>query len=96
MSQQSSKTRVKPEKQLPGATVERITDYIENSVPEKHKIATKRVLFGQVPRSTAIRIKCLQCCNYDREEVKACPVVTCALNSVRPYQSKTKATGDGQ
>lgn len=82
------RARIKPEKALPSPERERILTYVAASVPEKHKIATQRVLLGQVARSTAIRIKCLQCCNYEREEVKGCTVITCALHPVRPYQTK--------
>ena len=78
--------RVKAEKTLPTEQREVIVRYIETSVPEKHKIATRRALFGQMSRATAVKVKCLQCCNYDREEVRHCVVVTCALHNVRPYQ----------
>lgn len=66
----------------------KIEEYVEQSVPEKHKIATRRALLGQITRSTAIRVKCLQCCGYQREEIKTCSVLTCALFPVRPYQDK--------
>lgn len=90
------RARIKPEKALPTPERERILSYVATSVPEKHKIATQRALLGQVARSTAIRVKCLQCCNYEREEVKNCTVITCALHPVRPYQIKTTndVTGD--
>lgn len=63
-----------------------ITLYLDRSVPEKHKIATERALLKQVPRSTAIRTKCLACCNFERDEVKHCRVITCPLWAYRPYQ----------
>lgn len=86
------RARVKPEKALPPAERERVVKYVASAVPEKHKIATQRALLGQVARSTAIRIKCLQCCNYEREEVRGCTVTTCALHPVRPYQVKNHTT----
>ena len=64
-----------------------IAQYIERSVPEKHKIATERALLKQMPRSTAIKVKCLACCNFEREEVKTCGVITCPLWPYRPYQA---------
>lgn len=73
------------------ATLER---YLAQSVPDKHKIATERALLGQIARSTAIRVKCLQCCGYQREEIKVCTVITCALFPVRPYQDKTETNAD--
>lgn len=78
--------RVKAEKAFSAEQREIITRYVENNVPDKHKIATRRALFGQMSRATAVKVKCLQCCNYDREEVRHCTVVTCALHNVRPYQ----------
>lgn len=80
--------RVKPEKRLAAEHRARVLEYIEAAVPEKHKIATQRVLLGQVARATAVKIKCLQCCNYDREEVRGCTVITCALHPVRPYAGR--------
>lgn len=82
------KQRIKPARALSLAESVTISAYIERSVPDKHKIATTRALLGQIPRSTAIRVKCLQCCNYERETIKACAVLTCALFPVRPYQDK--------
>ncbi len=30
-------------------------------------------------RSTAIRLKCVDCCAYESKEVRLCPVVSCPL-----------------
>jgi hypothetical protein len=68
-------------------TVSRVETYINVSVPELHKIATRRALLGMMSRTNAIKIKCLSCCNYQREEIKTCGVVTCPLHPVRPYVS---------
>jgi len=80
--------RIKPARDTSSVESQIIHAYIERSVPDKHKIATERALLGQIPRSTAIRVKCLQCCNYERETIKQCAVLTCALFPVRPYQDK--------
>lgn len=41
----------------------------------------------------AIKAKCMECCCYQREEVKQCPVEACALWSFRlgknPYRAKS-------
>ena len=78
--------RIKEERKVSTEQLFTIDFYVEHSVPEKHKIATRRALLGQISRSTAIRVKCLQCCGYQREEIKECTVITCALYAVRPYQ----------
>ena len=86
--------RIKPEKKLATEHREKVLEYIENAVPEKHKVATQRVLLGQVARATAVKIKCLQCCNYDRDEVRNCTVITCALHPVRPYAGRNAEATD--
>lgn len=93
MSEDPRPPRIKAEKALPPGVKARVLEYIERAVPEKHKIATRRVLLGQVARATAVKVKCLQCCNYDREEVRGCTVVTCALHPVRPY-ARSAQTAD--
>jgi hypothetical protein len=89
--------RIKPPRAVTPAERSAITVYIRDSVPDKHKIATERALLKQVPRSVAIKTKCLACCNFDREEVKLCAVYTCPLNPYRPYQSAaaTEESDDG-
>jgi len=82
------RSRFKEERSLLPHQRQYIEIYLEKSVPEKHKLATQRSLLGQVPRSVAIRVKCLQCCSYDREEITHCTVLSCALHAVRPYQNK--------
>ena len=81
--------RIKPERTVQNDDRQKIDIYIERSVPDKHKLATQRALLGQITRSTAIRVKCLQCSGYQREEIKVCSVITCALFPVRPYQDKS-------
>ena len=66
----------------------RITEYVRDSVPEKHKIATERALRGQLGKAVAIKQKCLQCSGYQVVEIGPCTVITCALHPVRPYQTK--------
>lgn len=78
--------RIKAGVTLPPTTLLKVEEYLLKSVPDKHRLATERALKAQVPRSTAIRVKCLQCCGYQRDEISVCTVVTCALHPVRPYQ----------
>lgn len=80
--------RIKEGLTLPPEVLSKVDNYLSTSVPEKHKLATERALLKQVPLSTAVRIKCLSCCNYEREDIINCAVVTCPLNQYRPYQPK--------
>lgn len=66
----------------------RIAAYLRDSVPDKHKVATERVLRKQLSPAQAIKQKCLACCNYSREHVRECDVVICPLNAYRPYQGE--------
>ena len=60
-------------------------DYVANAVPESMR-RTFAEAFSGSSRAQAIKSKCLSCANFQREEVRMCPVVTCPLHSVRPYQ----------
>jgi hypothetical protein len=73
----------------------RIAEYLRTSVPEKHKVATERVLLKKLSPAAAIKQKCLSCCCYSREEVRLCSIVICPLNPYRPYQgSASEADSD--
>ena len=45
-----------------------------------------RALHGSSSPRQAIKARCLQCSNFQREEIAHCSVVTCALWQYRPYQ----------
>lgn len=36
----------------------------------------------------AIKLKCLDCSNFQKKEVRNCPVTSCPLWAVRPFQEK--------
>ena len=48
----------------------------------------------------AIRLKCLDCCNNQREEVKLCPCTDCILYPFRfgknPYSKRSKNMSEEQ
>jgi hypothetical protein len=44
--------------------------------------------FAGNSKAAALKAKCLDCCCYDKKEVKLCSVETCPLHKYRPYQSK--------
>ena len=69
-------------------TVNKITAYLDSSVPLKHKLATERTLRGQANKTLALKIQCLQCTNYQPKEIELCAAVRCALHPYRPYQKK--------
>lgn len=44
----------------------------------------------------AIKLKCLECCSYQRIEVRECTVSACALWTIRPYQKSLDEGLDGE
>lgn len=74
----------------------RIAVYLRDSVPDKHKVATERVLYKKLSPAQAIKQKCLSCCNYSRDDVKHCDVVICPLNPYRPYQDNAVNEEDAE
>lgn len=80
------RVRVKEPIPMTPAQVLTIDDYVRNCVPALHQLGTARALKGQMGKALALKQKCLQCAGYQRKEVELCPVITCALHPVRPYQ----------
>lgn len=78
--------RVKTGIRVDERRAQRISVYLRDSVPEKHKVAAERVLYKKLSPAQAIKQKCLACSNYSRDDVKYCDVVICPLNPYRPYQ----------
>jgi len=61
--------------------------YVEKYFP-KYVGILKRAYKGH--KISAIKAKCLDCCNFDRISVRECRAERCPLWAVRPYQSKGK------
>jgi len=57
-------------------------------VPSTYKNLVKRIEKGS--KTAAIKLKCLDCANYQPKEVKYCTVSSCPLWPIRPYQPKDK------
>lgn len=61
-------------------------EVLRNNFPQSKAGLIDRVGNGSL--SAAIRAKCLDCCQYDHQEIKNCTCVGCPLHSFRPYQDK--------
>lgn len=61
--------------------------FVENNTPPVHKYKTL-VAYTSNSRTSAIDVKCLQCSNFQRDEVINCKVESCGLYKFRPYQPK--------
>lgn len=76
-------------KNVPGGRRKRVnTDsrheqYLRKELPEHTKLID-RILEGSM--KAAIKLKCIDCCCGDREEVRHCTSYGCPLYNFRPYQ----------
>lgn len=73
-------------------TKQRQADYVL-TCPLKHQTAVRKSLAGALSPRSAIRVKCLACSNFQRDEVTGCNVVLCPLWANRPYQKKAAPQG---
>lgn len=64
-------------------------------VPDSITMLFLQVICGQQKSPTkAIKLKCLDCSVWDREEVKNCEMCECALWNLRPFQKKENQIED--
>ncbi len=79
-------------KRATDATAKRNADaarrYI-NQAPKSQRLTLSRALTGTASPRQAIRAKCLDCCGFDRNEVRNCPAVRCPLHGYRPFQKSS-------
>ena len=43
-----------------------------------------------------IKLKCLECSNWERIEVKECVIINCPLYPIRPFQTKVEVPSDAE
>lgn len=67
---------------------EEVLKALQDIIPNEKKQAYSSLMEKVKKRSlkSLIRLKCLDCSNHQRNEVKYCPVDNCPLHCVRPYQ----------
>jgi len=61
--------------------------------PKSYQGVYDRAVAGQCLRA-AINARCLDCCAWQRIEVRQCPAMPCPLWAVRPYQDATESLKD--
>ena len=64
-------------------------DFLKNVPATCQAIFTKAFAKTLSPRA-AIKAKCLDCSEFDRDEIRNCTVVLCPLHAYRPFQVKAK------
>ena len=57
-----------------------------NQIPESCKMTYLKATTTN-SKATAIKAKCLDCCCWQKNEVKLCSAVQCSLWKYRPYQN---------
>jgi hypothetical protein len=57
-------------------------------VPISARGIVEKALQGASSPRAAIKAKCLDCCGFDRAEIRACRVLLCPLHAFRPYQQE--------
>lgn len=72
-----------------GGITPRQSKYLSQTPPLSAGIVERAFLGTASPR-TAIKAKCLACCNWQRAEVESCAVTLCPLWRYRPYQDKSE------
>jgi len=65
----------------------RVEAYLEG-VPILSRAIVTRAMGRTGGRSNAIKAKCLDCSNWQREEITHCRVETCPLHPWRPFQKE--------
>jgi len=56
------------------------------NLPLGMRLAFGRHFYGKKSLASAVKLKCLDCCCLQKEEVRLCTVETCPLHKVRPYK----------
>lgn len=64
------------------------------NTPALSRLLVARALDGTASPRKAIKARCLQCSNYQRDEIANCTVYCCALWQFRPFQDKAEAEED--
>lgn len=65
---------------------ENIVEVLAKVVPEKYIKVLNRVKQGSM--KAAVKLKCLDCCGFEKKEITLCNIQECSLWSHRPYQPR--------
>jgi hypothetical protein len=60
----------------------------ELKVPTGYRRLAERAAAGS--RAAGVKLKCLECCNWEKGEVRKCEDKSCPLWQFRPYQGKAQ------
>lgn len=75
-----------------------VLDALTNGMPkdarEKYSSVIKKACGGSL--KSVIKLKCLDCCNWEKKEVSFCTVLSCPNWMFRPYKAKESLTDEGR
>ena len=63
-------------------------------MPKVYRSSYDKAVSGKSLRA-AVNSFCLECCMWEREEVRRCTSLACPLYAVRPYQRSSKNASEG-
>lgn len=67
---------------------------MEDNIPKMYQGLFNKIEKGEyVSPREHIKAKCLSCSCFQTKEITHCPVKTCPLIKIRPYQAKSKVRG---
>lgn len=56
------------------------------NVPKTVQMLYLRVFCTKTSIKDHVKLKCLDCCCFDKEEVRRCSTITCPLHKIRPFK----------
>ncbi len=65
------------------------------AIPERYWKTYDRAVAGKGLRA-AVNARCLDCCAWQRTEVRDCPALSCPLWMVRPYRKTRQKAAESQ
>lgn len=76
--------KTKPQRKVDDSTP--LIKYFTKEEKGKYLALAKSVKKGSL--KAAVKLKCIECSNFQKDEIKNCQVFTCPLWPVRPYKTK--------
>lgn len=61
---------------------------MRDEAPALYRDMQAKALAGKGGRANAVKVNCLQCCGWKRDEVTDCQVKDCPMWHFRPYQPR--------
>ena len=84
-------TRQRKSRKIPPDSLQALICGIPVSMQETLQKTIDRAASGSM--KAAVKLKCLDCCNWSKQEVSQCTINSCSLHNFRPYKkSSTELT----